>query len=244
MYSILAPGEDGSCWIVRGKRLYFRSCDSLDWTFIPLPATLGSIRHVSTASAEEGAFILDYESVLFSWKMGSSFDSPDNWKLLSETPKQLRFVSAGMGQELWGLTEENSVFRRVCSERFPDGRWIQLHGALLKSLSVASPEEVWGVDTQGRAYVWNRNEAHQELSEDVELQSSQEATQMSWQSLGNVLPLDTIHVNSHKIPWGMSEKDHGFIYKISCRRLLVVSVKSARKIWDDRGTKCGPYRVG
>lgn len=284
-YSILAPGEDGSCWIVYGDLLFYRTVDSDQWISLEKP-TDDLIIHLCTINLNEGVWVLTSKNNLFKWSIDIKI-----WEYFPNTPK-LRYLSSGKNEELWGLTIDNCVYRRIktiqkdinsqddmnfekhkskktklssslssssdygirISKNITtssllynyDGRWIQLHGVLLKSIAVASPEEVWGIDRDGRVYVWSQDTQELGSSDDIDVDTKiEDSTQrMSWQSLGNILPITTLCVNSQKVAWGISDYDPGFLYKLSRHRLLVLSTKSSRKIWDDRNTPSKPYKIG
>ena len=230
----IAPNEDGSCWIIYGGYLFYRLENDEKWTEVSSPSDY-HVKHIATVNMKEGVWVLDTQRKLYHWTLESS-----SWLSFPNTPK-LDVIATGTNSELWGLTNEYKVYRRINS--IDGNHWIQLHGALLKSIAVASSNEVWGIDPDGRIYIWSVDKSN-ELSEDIDSEITIVPSRMRWQSLGNILPISSIQVSSKSIPWAVSEYDPGYIYKISSHRLLVLSIKSARKIWDDKETGCKPFDIG
>ena len=267
--TVVAPGDEGSCWIVYAGLLFYKKKENqANWIFVKNPSEW-KISQIALRTISDGVWVVDECGSLFCYLKNelrpqeketfenALADIQENGKNVVtdvegywlHDPEAPRFsnISLGKDQELWGVTAESLVYRRLKiksgnKQRF---QWIQIHGAFLKSVSVFSSEEVWGLDADGHAYIWASKLDSQNLSEDIELnQPVNNKTKLSWQRLGNILPLSKISIDAQHIPWALSIYDHNCFYKLSTHRLLIFSTLTSRKIWDDRKTGCHPYNIG
>lgn len=232
----IAAGEDGTCWIVYANHIFYRDANqSGNWFEISSPSEL-AVAHLAVYTSKSGVWVLDSDGKLFSYHCETQ-----NW-ISHDLAPRLDFISVGADQELWGLTKNCEVFRRIKGNLSQEERWIQLHGALLKSIAVVSHEEVWGLDQEGVVYIWSFN--NNSAADGIDSWMLDSSPKLSWHALGNALPVSKISVNTQKIAWALCEHDPGCIYKLSTHRLLIISTISARKIWDDSKTGCHPFNAG
>lgn len=277
----IEAGEDGSCWAVFGKELFVRKDDADEWQAVPPPeeaADITAISYVTTALV----WVLDARGAAFKWKAAGhrwvrvasapplaclSCGADGEVWAVGKDHRVYRRMAIAAAAAAGALSchqphaesgsdsnaEDVLVPSAAALADSDNDTWVEIHGALLKSVSVATAEEVWGVDPDGQAFVWSR-QTEQTLPYGKRLIGGKVVEDLArnalgkghrhWQALGNVQPLSRVSVTSDGTAWAVGKFSRSAIYRLSPHRLVLTTTLSTRKIWDDRKSGARPFQIG
>lgn len=151
----------------------------------------GKVLDVSSGSQEQGAPLIQCPWIVNSWK---------------QVPGSLKWVSVGADGTVWGVNENDDIFRRT------GDTWTQIPGKL-KQISVGNADNVWGVNSND--YIYRR-------------------TGDTWTNIPG--KLKNVSVGADGTVWGVNSADYiyrrtGDTWTNIPGRLKNISVGSASFVW-------------